>query len=134
MKMTLVLLLSLTLILLAFIPFNQDSGIQSYPFQNVSVNATPQSVVVPCSHPAGMGRNTMVVHNGGTTGVVTITAELREDRTLGNFTSGYMAVNHLNSGTRAYTYTINTSPGGAFCHITAVATTTQAITVSLRRE
>jgi hypothetical protein len=134
MKITLVLLLSLTLILLAFIPFNQDTGIQSYAFQNVNVNATPQSVVVPCSHPTGLGRKTLVVHNGGTTGVVTITAELREDRTLGNFTSGYMVVNGVAAGMRGYDTTVNTDPGGAFCHITAVATTTQAITVSLRRE
>lgn len=119
---------------LAFIPVQQDAGLQATVFNAVTVNATPQAVTVACNQGTGqVGRKTLVVHNGSG-GAVTVTAELRDDQLNPNFTSGYLAVNNLAAASASSDTSTPSEAGGRFCRVTAVSASSSVITVTLRRE
>jgi len=121
---------------LAFIPTQQDAGLQATVFNGVTVNATPQSVVVACNQGSGhVGRKTLVVHNDPESdGEATVTAELRDSLTTPNFTTGYLAVSDLAADALGADTAVATDAAGRFCEVTAVSATTSTITVTLRRE
>lgn len=119
---------------MAFIPTQQDAGLQATILTGATVNATPQAVTVACNQGAGhIGRKTLVVHNGSGA-AVTVTAELRDDQNNPNFTSGYLAVNNLAAASASSDTSTPSEAGGRFCRVTAVSASSSVITVTLRRE
>lgn len=138
---SLALLLSLAFIPTPFAappaePQAQDTGLQATVFNNVVVNATPQSVTVACGQGSGsIGRKTLVVWNGPSpSGTLTVIAELKDDLTSPNFTTGYLAVNALAVNSMGTDTSLPTEAGGKFCQVTATSAVTSIITVTLRRE
>lgn len=122
--------------LFAFIPARQDPGRQVNVFSGATITTTARTAVTACGQGDGaVGRKTLVVHNGsGSSGAVTVTAELRTGRTAANFTSGYMAVNGVATNTLTHTTVAATGAAGRFCQISAVSASTGTVTVTLRRE
>ena len=141
-KNTFPLFLALAGLILAFaypalsIPDQQDAGQQTAIFTGVTVSATPTTTVVACGQGSGaIGRKTLAVHNGPAgTGAVTVTAELRDDQSTPNFTSGYLAVNNVATNTASSDTSTPSEPGGRYCQISAFALVTGVVTVTLRRE
>lgn len=122
--------------LLAFIPTEQDPGIQANIWAGETITTTAKTSTVACHQGAGsIGRKTLIVHNGAdATNSVTVTAELRDDLTTPNYTSGYLAVTGLATNTASSDTAVATDAAGRYCYVSAVATGTAIITVSLRRE
>jgi hypothetical protein len=121
----------------AFIPTQQDPGVQAAVFTGATITTTAQSAVIACNQGSGhVGRKTLVVWNGPvpTGGVVTVTAELRDAADSPNFTSGYLAVGAVATNTASSDTALPTEAGGRFCRVTAVSASTSTITVTLRRE
>lgn len=117
-----------------FIPRQQDPGQQTALWTAATITTTTQTAVVACAQGAGsIGRKTLAVHNAGA-GVVTVTVELRDDQATPNFTSGYLAVNSLASGSTANDVATPAEAGGRYCQASAVSASTSTITVTLRRE
>jgi hypothetical protein len=122
---------------LAFIPTNQDAGLQAALWTGATITTTAQSVTTACNQGSGhIGRKTLVVWNGpvASGGRVTVTAELRDDQNSPNFTSGYLAVGNVATNTASSDTALPTEAGGRFCQVTAVSASTSTITVTLRRE
>lgn len=121
----------------AFIPTQQDAGLQAAIFTGATITTTAQTAVVACNQGTGhVGRKTLVVWNGPvpTGGIVTVTAELRDDQNSPNFTSGYLAVNAVATNTATSDTALPSEAGGRFCRVSAVSASTSTITVTLRRE
>lgn len=121
----------------AFIPTQQDPGLQAAVFTGATITTTAQSAVVACGQGSGaIGRKTLVVWNAPITngGTVTVTAELRDEATSPNFTSGYLVVNGVATNTATSDTALPTEAGGRFCRVSAVSASTSTITVTLRRE
>jgi len=120
--------------LFAFIPTAQDPGQQTALFTAATITTTTQTAVFACSQGSGsIGRKTLTVHNAGA-GVVTVTVELRDDQTTPNFTSGYLAVNNLASGSTSGDTATPAEAGGRYCQASAASASTSTITATLRRE
>lgn len=138
---SLALLLSLAFIPTPFAappaePQAQDTGLQANVFSNVAVSTTPQAVTVACGQGSGsIGRKTLVLWNAaGSAGAASVTAELRDDLTSPNFTSGYLAVSAVAAGTASSDTALPSEAAGKFCRITVVSASTSNVTVTLRRE
>lgn len=130
------LALLLVLLLPAAIPTQQDTGIQGTVWAGQVVTTTAQTSVVACGQGSGaIGRKTLVVHNDdGSDGLITVTAELRDDAGTANFTTAYLAVNGVATDTASSDTAVATDPAGQFCQVSAVSASTSTITVTLRRE
>ena len=120
--------------LFAFIPAQQDTGQQTALFTGATITTTTQTAVVACGQGAGaIGRKTLAVDNAGA-GVVTVTVELRDAQATPNFTSGYLAVNGLASGSAGSDTATPSEAGGRYCQASATSASTSTITATLRRE
>jgi hypothetical protein len=131
------LALALALVFLpAASPNPQDSGVQGTIWTGEVVTTTAKTAVVACGQGDGaIGRKTLVVRNDdGSDGVITVTAELRDNSAGPNFTSGYLAANGVATDTLGSDTAVATDAAGAFCEISAVSASTSTITVTLRRE
>ena len=126
----------LTFVLLALSPVAQDPGRQAVIFSGSTITTTAQTATTPCGQGSGsVGRKTLsVVNSTDSSGVVTVTAELRDTIAITNFTSGYLAVNAVATGAASSDTSLPTEAAGRFCQVSAVSASTSTITVTLRRE
>lgn len=120
-------------------PQAQDPGLQAAIFSGATITTTAQAVTVACSQGSGaIGRKTLVVWNGGPAvgngAAVTVTAELRDEASAPNFTSGYLAANGVATNTATSDTALPTEAAGRFCRVSAVSASTSTVTVTLRRE
>lgn len=129
-------LVAIVAALLALTPLQQDTGTQIDVFANQTITTTVQTEVVACGQGSGaIGRKTLVVHNGsGSSGVVTVTGELRTASDRANFSSGYLAVNGVATDTLSSDTSLPTEAAGRFCAVSALSASTSTITVTLRKE
>lgn len=133
---SLTLVAVLSVVTMAFFPSSQDAGLQATVFSGATITTTTQSATVACNQGQGhIGRKTLVVWNSPNSGgVVTVTAELRDEASAPNFTSGYLAVGAVATNTASGDTAVATDAAGRFCQVSAVSASTSTITVTLRRE